>query len=404
MECEPRLRSEYFTEELLQRLSNAFCNRENYIDLDTGAAINAQVYPVVILPNILNEDFFTILKEELSTNIVYREKWSDLYHFKQTDDLKGHSSKPIQQLKEVLLSETFISSIEGIVGKPLSRQKIDLSSQNYGKGNFLLTHDDRLDSRRIAFVLYLVDPTWSEADGGSLDFFPTDFTNSPVMMNDVNAWQRFFPKENTLVFFEVSMSSHHQVSEVLQDSCRISIAGWLHDPNPGEVITLDVKSKFVIPSTMIQTPLNMTIKNAFTLEVHTEFTQYFDSRISTSFEVNTPEESFTYYQEISEPKWMRHLLSNDFKMFLSSITNTKLDWPTRPIVKYYTKPSHYRGRPLQIHESGSVLKVFIAFCKNQEKVSGIEDNSLTLFSTSDFIIPGNSCGLTLIEMEYSLYT
>lgn len=37
----------------------------------------------------------------------------------------------------------------------------------------LLCHDDELDSRRIAFALYLVPP-WSSSDGGLLDLFNMD--------------------------------------------------------------------------------------------------------------------------------------------------------------------------------------------------------------------------------------
>lgn len=37
----------------------------------------------------------------------------------------------------------------------------------------LLCHDDELEGRRIAFILYLVPP-WDTADGGALDLFSMD--------------------------------------------------------------------------------------------------------------------------------------------------------------------------------------------------------------------------------------
>lgn len=37
----------------------------------------------------------------------------------------------------------------------------------------LLCHDDELEGRRIAFILYLVPP-WEKSDGGTLDLFSTD--------------------------------------------------------------------------------------------------------------------------------------------------------------------------------------------------------------------------------------
>lgn len=37
----------------------------------------------------------------------------------------------------------------------------------------LLCHDDELEGRRIAFILYLVPP-WEKSDGGTLDLYSTD--------------------------------------------------------------------------------------------------------------------------------------------------------------------------------------------------------------------------------------
>lgn len=37
----------------------------------------------------------------------------------------------------------------------------------------LLCHDDELEGRRVAFILYLVPP-WQSTDGGSLDLYSTD--------------------------------------------------------------------------------------------------------------------------------------------------------------------------------------------------------------------------------------
>jgi len=39
--------------------------------------------------------------------------------------------------------------------------------------DILLCHDDELDTRRVAFALYLT-PSWSKQDGGLLDLFDMD--------------------------------------------------------------------------------------------------------------------------------------------------------------------------------------------------------------------------------------
>lgn len=37
----------------------------------------------------------------------------------------------------------------------------------------LLCHDDELEGRRVAFILYLVSP-WQSSDGGTLDLYSTN--------------------------------------------------------------------------------------------------------------------------------------------------------------------------------------------------------------------------------------
>lgn len=107
--------------------------------------------------------------------------------------------------------------------------------------DYLLCHDDRLGRRKIAFVLYNLDSDWSHNDGGLLELFYTDqgifqsipFDNSEVFVNSLVSGQptpvfdSLLPKNNMLIFFEVSKISFHQVSEVLRhNSSRRSINGW----------------------------------------------------------------------------------------------------------------------------------------------------------------------------------
>ena len=50
--------------------------------------------------------------------------------------------------------------------------KLALFYARYDKTDYLLCHDDELEGRRIAFIMYLV-PDWSEEDGGLLELFNT---------------------------------------------------------------------------------------------------------------------------------------------------------------------------------------------------------------------------------------
>lgn len=49
-------------------------------------------------------------------------------------------------------------------------EKLALFYAEYRGTDHLLCHDDELEGRRVAFIIYLA-PDWSEVDGGSLDLF-----------------------------------------------------------------------------------------------------------------------------------------------------------------------------------------------------------------------------------------
>ena len=50
--------------------------------------------------------------------------------------------------------------------------RLALFCARYDRSDYLLCHDDELEGRRIAFIMYLVPP-WSHQDGGLLELFNT---------------------------------------------------------------------------------------------------------------------------------------------------------------------------------------------------------------------------------------
>ncbi|XP_077862401.1 prolyl 3-hydroxylase OGFOD1-like [Saccoglossus kowalevskii] len=116
-----------------------------------------------------------------------------------------------------------------------------MTCAKYEYTDVLLCHDDELEGRRIAFILYLV-PHWDIKDGGNLDLFETDEHGQPseIVKSLVPSW-------NTLSFFEVTPVSFHQVSEVLtQDKTRLSVSGWFHGP------PIDRPAPFIEPLHVLQ--------------------------------------------------------------------------------------------------------------------------------------------------------
>lgn len=218
------LNKKLFEDRLVSELSNHFQNRRPF---ESGPAkILSKGYPLAVLRNFLDDDFAKELRETV-LSLPFKHKATDLFDFYQSPDLKPFLDKqdnPISRVCKEIFSQTFAGTISKIIGKPLGTE-IDFAAQKYCKGQYLLCHDDRLESRRVAFVLYLVDEAWAEHDGGQFDKYGVDFRGAPTL----EPVESFTPSWNTLVFFEVSMWSHHQVAEVLGNMPRLSVAGWLHD-------------------------------------------------------------------------------------------------------------------------------------------------------------------------------
>lgn len=102
---------------------------------------------------------------------------------------------------------------------------VAISAAIYESTDRLLCHDDELEGRRIAFILYMVPEDWSAEDGGHLDLFNVDKDT----IQPCSVAKSLLPKYNTFNFFEVSVKSYHQVREVLsKDKSRVSISGWFH--------------------------------------------------------------------------------------------------------------------------------------------------------------------------------
>ena len=216
---------------------------ESKVDVLKQQFAAAKPFPYLSLPNFIDSDFLKQLLEELQ-NLDYVSKDNDLYLFSQTEnDLKSATSPLVSKLREVLYSQSVISALSKISGIPLygldNPSKPDLFAAVYNDTSRLLCHDDELEGRRIAFILYLVPENWSDKDGGQLDLFyqdPTTGQPSHEATALVPTWAGFN-------FFEVSDKSYHQVREVLAaKKHRVSIGGWYHGPplkrNPVVVETL----------------------------------------------------------------------------------------------------------------------------------------------------------------------
>lgn len=179
----------------------------------------AKPFKHVEITELFDSQFLQKVTNELDRlNFTYKE--SDLFKFYQSQSLaEGDLPKAIGELRELLYSKEFVKLMSQITGLELTG-KADLHATIYEDTNFLLVHDDKLDSRKIAFLIYLTDMEIDE--GGALNLFENSDGKPTEVVREV------IPKFNKFAMFEVSNISFHEVSEVIVDKQRIAIGGWYH--------------------------------------------------------------------------------------------------------------------------------------------------------------------------------
>jgi len=157
------------------------------------------------------------IQNELKSENYYLEE-TDLYQFYRTIDFKNSTNKKILEFRNFLMSDDFINYIEQITNLKLIKNKIDLHSLKLQNTNYLLCHDDRVENRKIAFIINFSN--FKEEDGGILELIEIDKENNGKI------FKRIIPKFNKFNMFEVTDNSYHQISEVISNKDRITIGGW----------------------------------------------------------------------------------------------------------------------------------------------------------------------------------
>jgi hypothetical protein len=91
-------------------------------------------------------------------------------------------------------------------------------------GDFLLSHSDRLDGRRLAFVFYLT-PDWDPSFGGALHI-----VEHSTLVTKVEA------EYNSLVVFDVTARTKHFIAPIESaagELARATVSGWFYEPEHG---------------------------------------------------------------------------------------------------------------------------------------------------------------------------
>lgn len=211
---------------------------------DANLEVITKPFRVCKISNFLrSKQIMDQVKTEL-LDVKCRRNVVDLYQFEQTSDLGVSAKRCIKMLYKTFQRHLTLWMKRNM--KVTLNRKVSMSSSSYYDTDYLLCHDDHLEDRKIAFILYLTDE-WSVEDGGALQLLDTDEYGSP---RDVV--KSLVPEYNSCVFFEVLDNSFHQVAEITSHvKCRWSINGWFHGPMNeyhNSLVIRPIKINFIKPN------------------------------------------------------------------------------------------------------------------------------------------------------------
>ncbi|HLC90210.1 MAG TPA: 2OG-Fe(II) oxygenase family protein [Candidatus Nanoarchaeia archaeon] len=170
----------------------------------------AKPFPYGVISNFLPKDKIHQLLSSLKQE-PFSLKDSDLFTLWQTGELKENPAFSL--LIEKFQSKEWKQQILEMTGIKIS-SKIYLFGSLYRKTNHLLPHDDRLEGRKIAFILFL--NTLSEKEGGALQLFQRN-----------KVAKKIYPQQGSLALFEVSEKSIHSIEEIHSGE-RWALTGWFY--------------------------------------------------------------------------------------------------------------------------------------------------------------------------------
>ncbi|KAI8645478.1 Oxoglutarate and iron-dependent oxygenase degradation C-term-domain-containing protein [Parasitella parasitica] len=203
-------------------------------------------YPHCKISKLINDDLLRRVHKEIFSKLNFTTKETDIYKVNQTGDLANMDGldekerdelSALFELRNAIYSKEFREYVSEVTGCGLlSESKMDMSVNTYTEGCHLLNHDDVIGTRRISFILYMLgdpDEYWDPSFGGALELYPVVKPDTPANEPTVSVP----PQWNQFAMFTVLPGySFHSVEEVVvEGKPRLSIQGWFHFPQEGEV-------------------------------------------------------------------------------------------------------------------------------------------------------------------------
>ncbi|KAF5241226.1 hypothetical protein FAUST_3908 [Fusarium austroamericanum] len=222
----------------------------------------SEPYKHAVIHGLVDDSLLRSVRTEIEANVEFTPKETDIYKIHQSGDLANLDGlddeslaklPSLLKLRDAIYSEDFRNYVSHVTDcGPLSGRKTDMAINIYTPGCYLLCHDDVIGSRRVSYILYLVDPDtpWKPEWGGALRLFPVqelkDKEGEVAKTPLPDATKVIPPAWNQLSFFAVQPGeSFHDVEEVYRAETekqlkkeggriRMAISGWFHIPQVGE--------------------------------------------------------------------------------------------------------------------------------------------------------------------------
>ncbi len=179
---------------------------------------NAKPFKHIQIQHFLDEEAFLALREALQEE-EFEQKENDLFSLAQTCDLRDSNNPVLASFVAFMNSQKTRRWVQETTGVETTPGNMSIAGTIYQQDDYLLCHDDQLEGRKIAWILYLT--TLDKEEGGGLALYTTRDGEPDVIA------QTYQPEENTLFLFEVHEKSWHEVEQVRAETYRVSIGGWL---------------------------------------------------------------------------------------------------------------------------------------------------------------------------------
>ncbi|KAI6178920.1 hypothetical protein M3Y98_00554100 [Aphelenchoides besseyi] len=270
-----------------------------------GETPNSHPFPHFSLNEFIVSDKKSEVMENLKIELAsskFVEQNNDLHSIQQTTDVANLDDQKFPTLKSFhnFMRTTVREFIQKVTGFALN-EKVALTGSLYKQGDYLLPHDDSLDTRKVAFVLYL-SKDWEEKFGGELALFNSNSNiNRPIEVT-----KRLQPIYNTFVFFPVTTNTWHSVEEVLDTSySRLSLNGWFHADD----------AKAAAPPLPEPEAERIRLLNTISMKTANE---WFNQRFLNTTEIKKIKRTFESTSEISFPDF---LTDDKYNLVLDELDN-----------------------------------------------------------------------------------